>query len=82
MPPKTAGSPKKEDTLSDGIKRLLIVFSPFAKPKNKNGSISITQIKDYLDKDSNRSTLKNNLKNKTIADISEEVKNGNPRYTL
>jgi hypothetical protein len=78
MPPKTAGSPKKEDKLSEGIKRLLIAFSPFAKPKNKNGSISITQIKDYLDKDSNRSTLKNNLKNKTIVDISAEVKNGNP----
>ena len=82
MPPKSAGSPKKEDTLSDGIKRLLSGFISFAKPLNKDGTVSIKQIKDYLNKDNNRETLKEKLKRKTIIDITEEVKNGNPNILV
>lgn len=87
MPPKTAGSPKK-DELSKSIKRLLNAFLSYAKPLNKDGSISIKQINKYLDKDNNRETLKNNLDNldnlegKTITDIPEEVKNGNPNILV
>ena len=82
MPPKSAGSPKKEDTLSEGIKRLLLGFVSFAKPLNKDGTVSIKQIKDYLNKDNNRETLKEKLKRKTIIDISDEVKNGNPNILV